>query len=336
MPNLTLMDVVRRVAPNGQLLDVAEILTETNAILEDMTFKECNSGMVNKAAIRTGIPHGTWRKLYGGVQPEKSTTEQIQDACGMLETYSEIDKALYDMSPNKAQFLLDESRAFLEGMSQTMAQTLIYGDVSKKEAFEGFASRYNAYGSMLNNKVSAHNVINGNGQGSNNTSIYLVRWGDRQITGLYPQGSKAGLQQDDRGQVTVTKSDGSMYEALRSHFKWDCGLGIHDWRFCVRIANIDAEKLDSAGEAVYDGANLIRLLTQALHRLPHNSTGKTAIYCNEVVSTALDLLAQNKFNVQLSNGEYAGKQVTMFRGIPIRRVDAILNTEAKVPAYVAA
>ncbi len=35
--------------------------------------------------------------------------------CGMLETYSEIDKALADLNGNTAAYRLSEDRAFLEG-----------------------------------------------------------------------------------------------------------------------------------------------------------------------------------------------------------------------------
>jgi len=58
--------------------------------------------------------------------------------------------------------------------------------------------------------------------------------------------------------------------------------------------------------------------------------GNTAIYCNRVVCTYLDLQAMNKTNVLLSLQEFQGRVVTMFRGIPIRTVDAILSTEARV------
>ena len=51
----------------------------------------------NKTTVRTGLPTPTWRKLYGGIQPAKSTTAQVQDSCGMLEAYAEIDKALADL-----------------------------------------------------------------------------------------------------------------------------------------------------------------------------------------------------------------------------------------------
>lgn len=333
--NMTLMDVARMTSPDGKIMPVVELLSESNPMLDDMTFVECNNGMTNIATVRTGLPEGTWRKLYGGVMPEKGTTRQIQDTCGMLETYSEPDASLIDMAPDKAKALLNESAAFLEGVSQTMAQTVIYGDVKiKPETFEGLASRYNAYGDVLEDKVSAFNVINAGGSGSKNTSIYIVSWGDNKVTGLYPKGSKAGLSHEDKGKVTVQESDGSRREAYRQHYKWDIGLAVKDWRYAARICNIDVDALAAAGTSAYSGPNLTLLLIEAIGRLPANfSSGKHAIYCNRLVHTALNKMAQDKHNVNLTIEEFGGKKIPAFWGIPIKRVDSLLSTEETVPKY---
>jgi len=58
--------------------------------------------------------------------------------------------------------------------------------------------------------------------------------------------------------------------------------------------------------------------------------GRTVMYCNRVVRTYLDLQAMNKTNVLLTLEQFQGQVVTMFRGIPVRTVDAILSTEARV------
>lgn len=330
--NPTMFDIARRLGPDGSdIADIIEIMSQTNPILQDMVMQECNSRMVNKTVVRTGLPAGTWRKLYGGVQPEKSTTKQIQDSCGMLETYSEIDKALADMAPNKARFLLSESTAFLEGMNQTMASTLFYGDISvHPERFEGLAPRYNSYGT--DKEKSSYNVINGGGTGDTNTSMWLVTWGANTIHGIYPSGSKAGLSHEDLGQNTTHDADGGMYEVYRTHYKWDLGLTLRDWRYVVRIANIDVSELNKAGSADYAGPDLTTLLIRALHKIPSQGMGRQVLYCNRDVATALDILALTKKSLALKVEETEGKPITSFRGIPIRECDAILSTEAAVPA----
>ena len=93
-----------------------------------------------KTTIRTGLPQATWRLLNAGVPNAKSTTAQIVDTCGNLETYAVIDKDIADLNGNTADFRLSEVRAFLEGMSQQVAATLIYGNQhTNPERFTGLA-----------------------------------------------------------------------------------------------------------------------------------------------------------------------------------------------------
>jgi hypothetical protein len=78
-----------------------------------------------------------------GVPNAKSTTAQIVDTCGNLETYAVIDKDIADLNGNTAEFRLSEVRAFLEGMSQQVAATFIYGNQhTNPERFTGLAPRY--------------------------------------------------------------------------------------------------------------------------------------------------------------------------------------------------
>lgn len=324
--NPTMLDIARRTDPNGKVATIVEIMNEQNPILEDMVVQECNNGSVHRSTIRTGLPSGTWRKLYQGVQPEKSTTKQVMDTCGMLETYSQVDKALADMAPDKAGFLLTESVAFIEGLNQTMASTLFYGDTSvTPEKFTGLAARYSKHGT--DKEKSSYNVLSAGGSGSDNTSIWLLYWGAQTMCGLYPKGSKAGLSQEDLGEVTEKDSSNGMYQVYRSHYKWDMGFTVRDWRYGVRIANIDVS--DLAGTSA---ADLLTLLVQASYRIPASKLGRPVIYCNPTVATYLDLQAMKKTNMQLTYGEVDGKPKTTFRGIPIKVCDAILNTEAAVSA----
>lgn len=327
--NPTLMDVARRTDGNGKIAKIVEMLAEYNSILEDMTYEQCNNGMVHRTTVRTGIPEGTWRMLYKGVPSGKTTTEQIQDSCGMLEIYSKIDKALADMSPDKGAFLLTESSGIIEGLSQKMAKTLIYGnEKNDKAAFTGLAARYGTLSD--DEKKIGFNVINGGGTGTDNTSIYVLNWGSQTMHGLYPKGSKAGLTVDDRGQQTVKDANGDDYEAYVVHYKWDMGFCVRDWRYGVRIANIDVSDLAKAGESGYSGANLINLLIKAFGKFPKADMGRRVIYCNRSVMTALNLMVANHDTAALKIDEIGGKPVTKFWGVPIRQVDAIRCDEAAV------
>lgn len=322
----TLIDVTKRLDPDGKIDAIAEILTQTNEILEDCVWIEGNLPTGHRTTVRTGLPTPTWRKLYGGVQPTKSTTAQVTDATGMMEMYAEVDKALADLNGNTAAFRLSEDRAHLEGMNSELASTMFYGNEgTEPEAFTGFAPRFND--TSANN---GENIIDAGGSGSDNNSIWLVCWGPNTVHGIYPKGSTGGLYMEDKGQVTVENIDGSngRMEAYRTHYRWDCGLTVRDWRYVVRIANIDLSDLTKNASA---GADLIDLMTQACELIPSLSLGKPVFYVSRTIRSFLRRQIMNKVaNSTLTMDEVAGKMVTMFDGIPVRRVDALAANEAAV------
>src|SRR5687767_8880023 len=122
--NLTLLDLATRMEKGQVAKSIVEILAEQNQVLEDMVWKECNDSSGHKTTVRTGLPIATWRQLNYGVPSTKSTTAQIRDACGMLENYSTVDKALVNLAKDKAAFLMSEAKPFIEGMNQGFVDTL--------------------------------------------------------------------------------------------------------------------------------------------------------------------------------------------------------------------
>lgn len=322
--NPTLIDVSTRLDPNLNIDKIVELLAATNPILNDMTFMEGNLPTGHKTTVRTGLPGVTWRKLYGGVQPSKSTTAQVTDSCGMLEAYAEVDKALADLNGNAAAFRLSEDKAFIEAMSQEMAQTLFYGNESTEpEAFTGFAPRFNSLTAQ-----NADNIVNASGSGSDNTSIWLIVWGPNTCHGIYPKGSTGGVQMRDLGEVTVENVDGASGRAqmYRSHYRWDCGLTVRDWRYIVRIANIDVSDLNT----VANTKNLINWMIQAAERIPSFGAGRAAFYCNRNIREKLRLGILEKVSSNLTFESVAGKRVMMFDEIPVVRTDALVNNESVV------
>lgn len=320
----TLLDFARREDPDGKIATIIELLTERNDILMDMRFIEGNLPTGHRTTVRTGLPTSTWRQLNYGVQPSKSTTKQVDDTAGMLEAYAEVDKALADLSNNAAAFRLSEDMAFLESMNQTMADTLFYGNTDvNPERFMGLAPRYNSI-STDRTKIG-YNVIDAGGTGADNTSIWLIAWDPNTIHGFFPRGSKAGFMMEDLGQETLTDAAGGRYEGYRTHYKWDIGLSVRDWRFGVRIANIDVSDLVAGS-----GANVINEMIRAMGRIESLSVGTPMFYMNRSTHTELDLQTTNKSNAGLDYVDLHGRRVPTFRGVPIRIVDAILDTEDQV------
>lgn len=321
--NLTLMDLMSRLDPKGDVAPVAEVLTKTNAILNDLVFTECNDKTGHKSVIRTGFPTVGWRKLNYGVPQSKSETQQVRDGTGMLEGVSAVDKMMADMAGNKAEFFLTEASGFLEAMGQQWAETLFYGDVAQDPTkFNGLGIRY---GKLTGNAPAVKNVVSaGSTKATGNTSIWLIGHGDGKVFGIYPEGSKAGL---DKGNPTLDANwkdeDGGTYEAYVTRFKVYTGMCVRDWRYVVRICNIDSSSMD--------GDKLMDLMIKAKRLLPSLSACKPVFYANGDVLTVLEQALKNKNNVHLSLSDaQKGVQELYMSSIPVRQCDAISNNEAKV------
>lgn len=324
--NPTLLDLAKATDPDGYIADIVEIMNETNEILDDMTWVEGNLVTGNRTVVRTGIPTPTWRKMYQGVQPSKSTNVQVTDTCGMLEAYGQVDKALADLNGNTMAFRASEDRAHIEGVSETIASTLFYGnETSTPEAFTGLAPRFSSVSTATSE--SADNVIDGLGTGSDNASIWLVVWGPRTVHGIVPKGSKAGLQARDLGEQMIQNSDGSKYQAYVTHYRHDAGLTVRDWRYVGRVCNIDISDLATLANTKL----LIQYMIQIEERIPSLGAGRPVFYMNRAVREALRIgIIEKIAPATLSFENFAGKRVVAFDGIPVRRVDQLLKTEARV------
>lgn len=324
----TLLDVVKRTDPDGSIARIVEMLNETNEVLEDMVFIQGNLPTGHRTTIRTGLPRPTWRKLYGGVQPTKSTTAQVTDTIGNLEAYAEVDKDLADLNGNTEAFRISEDSSHIEGMNLEMAETVFYGsEVSAPEEFTGLGPRFNDA-----DAENATQLLDAGGS-SNLTSIWLVVWGDQSVHGIYGKGGVAGLQMKDLGEVTVENVDGNGGRAqmYRTHYKWQCGISVRDWRNTVRIANVDTTALFTETNNVLENAKkLIRYMTQASERVHSLRAGRPAFYMNRRVREALRLGIIEKIAHNLTWETVAGRRVMVFDDIPVRRVDALHNNESQI------
>ena len=331
--NLTLADWAKRSDPDGRVPIVAELLSQSNEILDDCVFKEGNLPTGERVVIRTGLPGVYWRALNQGIPSTKSTTAQIDEACGILEARSEVDKDLAMLNGNTAQFRLSEDTAFLEAMNQTQAETLFYGNPgTDPKKFLGLAPRYSDL--SADNSV---NILSAGGSGSDNSSVYLVVWGDNTVYCPFPKGSKAGLTHEDLGEQTVYNSDGTRLQAFATRYQWKNGLVVKDWRYVVRICNIDVSDLlgQASTQASTASTALIKLMARALYRIPNMAMGRAAFYMNRTVHSGMAISALDKSQsvlaIQEGLSQFGSAQSYLsFLGVPLRRVDALLNTESVV------
>lgn len=330
LPNL--VNITKRMDPDGSIAKVAEILQQFNPIVEDIPMIEGNLPTGHRTTVRTDIPTPTWRKLNYGVRPTKSMTAQVDDTIGMMEAYSEIDKDLAMLNGNSAEFRMSEDVPHLEGMSNAMATTVFYGDTTTSpEKFLGLAPRYADVGTPASKPTSITNsaylkhVISAIGSTADiQSSVWYIKWGANSVHGIYPKGSQAGLKSNDLGEVTLFDNTGGRFQGFRSHYQWKMGLCVRDWRYVVRICNVELAKMSTAANQLA----LYQSMIKAMYTTPQNSSGRGVFYASPAVHAMLDIAAVEKTNAALGYSNVFGKEVLTFRGVPIKSCSAILETEA--------
>lgn len=340
---VTLLDMAKAMGPDNKIAATIELLAQSNEMLLDMPWLEGNLVTGHQSSIRTGLPLVAWRKLYKGTPPSKSQRQKVIDTCGMLQARSEVDVDSF-VGGDVQAFRLSEAMAFLEAMNQTLQTAVLYeSETVNSERITGFAPRY----STLNPAVqSSQNVIDAGGTGSDNTSIYLVCWGENTVHGIYPKGSVAGLKHQDLGEIDAFDDQNNRFRAFADLWDWKCGLTVRDWRYVVRISNIDVSDLlaQTGTQAPTAATAIIKLMVKAMARIPMMGMGKCAFYANRTVKEMLGVAALDKSSggvlaIQPAINQFGtvapgsvNNGTLTFLGTPIRTVDALLSTEARVVA----
>jgi hypothetical protein len=312
---LGLVEVVKRHDPNGNLATIAEVLAKTNSIIGDAVWKEGNDIFSNKTVRRSSLPSGTWRKLNRGVASESSDTVELIDTIGILETRAENDVEIINAFSNPQQARMDEASAFMEGLSQEMAATMIYGNAATApEEFTGLAPRLDAL-------AATANVIGGGGS-TTLTSIYVVSWGVNTVYMAYPRNTSGGLQHEDLGIQDALDSSSNKFRAYVDRFVWRAGMVVKHPKAIARYANLEP----TGTTTTFDEDELIRLLNRMV-------TGPgTAIYCGTEMMTQMQIRLKDKSNVYFTreSGLDGGGPVLRFNGFPVRKCEAILDSETAI------
>ena len=212
-----------------------------------------------------------------------------------------------------------------------MASGIFYHDTATTpEKFKGLSARFSTKGGG----GAGNQIIDAGGTGSDNTSIWFVTWGDHACHLLYPEGSKAGLIREDKGEQRATDDQGNPFYVKEELFTWHIGMAVKDWRYVARIANIDVSDLMAGNVDLY------KYMRQAYWKLQSRrqigKASRIAVYANRDVLEALDGLqvggtgtAANEF-LRIVPKELEGQEVLTYRNFPLRETDALLNTEARV------
>ena len=337
----TILEIARG-SGNASISTIIEMLNETNEALQDIPWIACNSGQTHITTIRTGLPTPTWRMLNMGVPRTGSTRAQIKANCGMLEAYSEIDAKEIELAKKgangqegAANFIAQENMAMIESFGQEISRVMFYGDASKIAEPVGLCHYYSKCGTDATpHTESSFNCINGGGSGSDNTSVWFVTWGPTAVHGIYPAATTAGFKEESLGYHTAQDSLGNQFQIYRTHYQWDAGFCVRDWRAAVRIANLDMSDLRAANG---NAADLLSLFNKAYYKLKYrgysgSAAGRTAIYCRPEILEFLDNQTRKTSNLLLNYSDVQGKPVLNYRGIPIRVQQSLLATEGTVPS----
>lgn len=332
----TLLDVMRSLDPNGRIAKVAKVLQQYNKMLDDIPWIEGNLATGNQTTVQTSKAAPALRALNAGVVPTKSTVGQINDACSILENRNSIDVNVAGINGNSEAYRSQQDSMMIEGFSDSLAEHLIYGSAADDpNEFNGFATRYFSLGTTF---TTSAQIIDAGGTGTDNTSIWLVGWGEGKVNGIYPKGTMAGLQYKDLGilDVMTNTSTGAFMRAYTSWMQWMCGLAVHDYRYVVRIANIDVSNLNTASDSSDTSANIMKFMSKALDLLPDDGNTTPAFYMTRNTKSMLRIKMQDKSNLHLTVADLVApsgitrRPELVFQGIPCRRMDSILETESRI------
>jgi hypothetical protein len=316
----TLAHVASRLDPDGESeAYIANVLSKKNPILDDIPFVEGNLATGHQITQATNaLPSASWRRLNRGVAATLAETAQYTESCGILEDESKIDERLYELRGGAA-FRESEDKLKMEGFAQQVSTALFYESTSSNpERVHGLAPRYPA----TTGYTSSSYTLAGTNAGTNARSIWLITWEERKAYGIFPKGTRAGLERQDKGLERVLDSSSNPFYAYVTRFVWRLGFAVEDYRYLVRFQ----WDPDDAAMASDDRGLYLKML-QMVDTI-YDTTPNTMFYMDRTTRTRLNQqLASNDANY-LTYVEKGGKRLSAFEGIPIRVVDALVAETA--------
>ena len=312
--------------------DLIDSLAVRYPLLQDAVIQKCNSGLTHRMNILSGLPEAFFTKYYEGHQPSAATRVAITEDTALLKSTSSVDLDLLDAVCNtqaeKTAFCEAESMYNREAMSKTITENIFYGDKKANDSqFTGFSARFN----QLSGSSSSSQIINAGGAGGATTSIWLITWGDRQSSIIYPGSTMAGIEQIDRDNQKVYAENGKSFMARETEFTWQAGLAVSDWRYVVRIVNVPVAGLRDNSFDVY------RYLSDAWyqHEGRYNEKANTCIYGNSEVLRTMDNQAVNRgagdnFVRLMSGDDVQGKAIKTYRGMPVKECEMLSSKEIAI------
>ena len=323
---------------NAQIGKVAEVLVQENPMLMDIPYFEMNEGTIHKEEIRSALPAVYYRKANQAIPASKTTTEERTFTAAHFESKSQVDAMVAKRGgmDKIAYNRWNQAQGHIQAHAIEHANLTIYG--SPADSNRKVAGLFDIYSTLAASEPTSNQIIDGGGTGSDLTSIILTHWGERSLFGVYPAGTQMGLKRTDRSagnkevQISALDSNGDAgsFWGYEEQFEIDHGLVVKDYRQASRIANIDPALLLSGVGA----ADLIDLMISAAYKIHNPQNGNGVWYVNRTIEAFLHKQALSKVGAGagLTFENFEGMPVLKFLGRPVRRSDALLNTEDEVTA----
>lgn len=281
----TLPEIASRLDPDGAEAQIINIAANKKPFLRDMLWAEGNLPTGHQITQTSStLPSGTWRMANTGVEPTKAETVQYVETCGRLETEIVIDEALLELNGGMT-WRKSEEQLQTEGLAQQLSTAIFYESVSTNpERIHGLAPRYFS----ATDGIASSYVLIGTNAGSNARSVWIVSPGPRKLYGIYPKGTRAGLQVVDNGRQRVLDSSSNAFYAYSTSLIWRCGVVVEDYRHAVRV-QYDPDDAEMANTE------------KGLYQLVMD--GLQTIYDADNARIVMDRTTAKLFNRQLMNAE---------------------------------
>jgi hypothetical protein len=319
---LSLLDSYSRRDPDGTIAQIVEVLTQRNAVMEDLVMVEGNQVTGHVVTSRTALPAIQYRRYNEGIAVTKGRTDQVTESIGKMAGMSKVDVELAALHGDAAAFRATEDDGFLQSFANEVETGFFYNSTATSpEKWQGLAPRFAATANPGGSQIIK---MDASASGADQASAWLVGHGPQAVFGIFPKGSMLGLNPTDGGKQLTRDSNNNEFWAWVTSWSWDFGVCVKDWRYVSRVCNIDMGNILTTGTALIDA--MIRA-----HRKIFKPGVKLVWYMNRDVMTFLELQAKDSIkNATLSYKDIGGQQVLHFRGVPVKETDALLSTESPI------
>jgi len=315
--NLTWAETARREGFDDAAAVLGE-LGQINEFIDEVPWYPSTHGIYNKQLQAKRLGKGAFSKAYAAITAIASQADLITEPVKMYEGDSQVDERVFRGVQDAYKVRDSEDAMNLEGLTQDWNTQLVYNNEGDyPDSFKSITRR--------RNKLVAGRTWTAGGSGGDTSSILLFEFSKRGFYLTYPQDAAVGLVNEDRGRhlVPIPVGTGSMWAWCRHYEIW-AAMVLRDDRALQRIANIET----AGASNIFSPATFIK----AKNYLP--MVGQNAVaFANRTLKAQIDNDAYAKANVWFSVVELEGYgPITRIAGIPLRMMEALIDTEATVAA----